>query len=281
MGCLEIAKTRGGENWRRRLVMGLVLLGVGVMPLTTHAQERNDVDVAAEKVFAKRARLLATPLPERCRLVYRVLYADAEAALPFQLSEAAYLKALQAKPGGVTTPAWHKRYGKAGRAKGPLVRLFVRLRPDHIPTVMHALVNALDKKRQKFSLKVSTTPSKAADRHALVVYANDDDVDAVSAVLFSVLDAHADAVAEGTPLFSRRLRKGVGLGPAVFGKTPSTRAKHSFGTAISGMVCESLSSSTTSSEALADAIRHRFAHYGVDPVAPWQKPTSVQPTLPK
>ncbi|RZS91374.1 hypothetical protein EV189_0615 [Motilibacter rhizosphaerae] len=124
------------------------------------------------------------------------------------------------------SPGFFLVSGRAGLARGSLVRTYVAVRPDAAPALLDALVGGLDALGMRFTCKVLSSLAAYPRPDAAVLYVDRGDLPAAWPVVRGAHAALAAGVDDRVPALARRLARGLAVaedpsqehGPVSFGQ---------------------------------------------------------------
>ncbi len=180
---------------------------------------------------------------------------------------------------------WHVRMNKspagttadhswvnADRAH-PVDRFYVNVKADHAPEFADYVSGELNKKGIKFQLKVASEVDGYARADSGLVYTQGKDFEAVRDVISKYRDLHPEAVAEGSPAFTKPMGKGISVAeePLQEGLPVVYHGGHSFGTARANVIAEAINQApaNASAEQVKVFVRAKLQNAGFDPDRPW------------
>jgi HopA1 effector protein family len=173
----------------------------------------------------------------------------------------------------LTAPRGH--YGVLGRPvadarSGRQVRFYWNLEPEGAAPFLAALTAGLDRRRIPFQAKVPAVPDGFGRADGGVLYLDCEEVEPALDVLAAAHRSLARWLRSETPLFARRLGRGL-----AFAESPPTG--ESFGLHRCRLVAEGLAEAFAAGAAGAEFALARFVRYGLDPEAPERNPATHYP----
>ena len=184
-----------------------------------------------------------------------------------------------------STDGWHVRMNKspagttpdhswvnADRAH-PVDRFYVNVKGDHAPEFADYVAGELNKKEIKFQLKVASDTKGYARADLGVLYTQGKDFEAVRDVVAKYRDLHPEAIAEGSPAFTKPMGKGISVAeePLQEGLPLVCHGGHSFGTARANVIAEAINQApaNASPAQVQVFVRTKLQNAGFDPDRPW------------
>ena len=203
-----------------------------------------------------------------------------------KISEATLHKQLDKYDGpAVVKDGWHIRMNKSAPGASadagwlnadkahPVDRFYVNVKGEHAAEFADYVAGELNRKGIKFQLKVASEIEGYARTDAGVVYSQAKDFKAVRDVVAKYRDLHPEAIAEGSPAFTKPMGKGIAVAeeplqenlPKVIG------GKHSFGTARANVIAEAIMRAPANASAaqVKSLVRDQLQRAGFDPDRPW------------
>jgi hypothetical protein len=185
----------------------------------------------------------------------------------------------------LSSDGWHVRMNKspagttadhswvnADRAH-PVDRFYVNVKADHAPEFADYVSGELNKKGIKFQLKVPSEVDGYARADSGLVYTQGKDFEAVRDVISKYRDLHPEAIAEGSPAFTKPMGKGISVAeePLQEGLPVVYHGGHSFGTARANLIAEAINQApaNASAEQVKVFVRAKLQTAGFDPDRPW------------
>jgi hypothetical protein len=202
------------------------------------------------------------------------------------ISEAQLNAQLKKYDGPTESPdGWHVRMNKpapgtqadhswvnADKAH-PVDRFYVNVKADHAPEFADYVSGELNKKGIKFQLKVASEIDGYARADSGLVYTQGKDFEAVRDVISKYRDLHPEAIAEGSPAFTKPMGKGISVAeePIQEGLPVVYHGGHSFGTARANLIAEAVNQApaNASAEQVKVFVRAKLQNAGFDPDRPW------------
>lgn len=161
---------------------------------------------------------------------------------------------------------------KADRAH-PVDRFYVNVKADHAPEFADYVSGELNKKGIKFQLKVASNVDGYARADSGLVYTQGKDFEAVRDVVSKYRDLHPEAIAEGSPAFTKPMGKGISVAeePLQEGLPVVYHGGHSFGTARTNLIAEAVNQApaNASPAQVKVLVRAKLQNAGFDPDRPW------------
>jgi len=203
-----------------------------------------------------------------------------------KISQAQLTDQLKRYDGPTESPnGWHVRMNKspagttadhswvsADRAH-PVDRFYVNVKADHAPEFADYVAGELNKKGIKFQLKVASEVDGYARADSGLVYTQGKDFETVRDVISKYRDLHPEAIAEGSPAFTKPMGKGISVAeePLQEGLPVAYHGAHSFGTARANVIAEAINQApaNASPEQVKVFVRAKLQNAGFDPDRPW------------
>jgi HopA1 effector protein family len=183
-------------------------------------------------------------------------------------------------PGG-----WHVRMNKSAPGTTadhswvnadkahPVDRFYVNVKAEHAPEFADYVSGELNKKGIKFQLKVASEIEGYARADSGLVYTQGKDFEAVRDVISKYRDLHPEAIAEGSPAFTKPMGKGISVAeePLQEGLPVAYHGGHSFGTARANLIAEAINQApaNASPAQVKVLVRAKLQSAGFDPDRPW------------
>jgi hypothetical protein len=202
------------------------------------------------------------------------------------ISKATLHKQLNEYDGPATVKdGWHIRMNKSAPGASadagwlnadkahPVDRFYVNVKGEHAAGFADYVAGELNRKGIKFQLKVASELEGYARTDAGVVYSQAKDFKAVRDVVSKYRDLHPEAIAEGSPAFTKPMGKGIAVAeeplqenlPKVIG------GRHSFGTARANVIAEAIMRAPANASAaqVKSLVRDQLQRAGFDVDRPW------------
>jgi len=155
----------------------------------------------------------------------------------------------------------------------PVDRFHVNVKADHAPEFADYVSGELNKKEIKFQLEVASEIDGYARADSGLVYAQGKDFEAVSDVISKYRELHPEAIAEGSPAFTKPMGKGVSVAeePIQEGLPVVPHGARSFGTARANLIAEAINQAPAQAtvEQVKVLARTKLQSNGFDPDRPW------------
>ena len=177
------------------------------------------------------------------------------------------------------SPGFFLVSGTAGLAVGhDIVRWYLDLESSATPGVLRTLVRELDGAGLRYTFKVLSDPAEYPRPDAAVLYASRADLARVHAVVLDLHDEDPGGFRPATPMFSRRVRDGIGIAE----DPPHATVPLSFGQHRCRLVAKGLidAGADADGDARFRAIVHAFDEVGISVDAPHLNPGSPEFDLP-
>jgi HopA1 effector protein family len=177
------------------------------------------------------------------------------------------------------SPGFFLISGAAGLAVGhDIVRWYLDLESSATPGVLGTLVRELDGAGLRYTFKVLSDPAEYPRPDSAVLYASRTDLAKVHAVVLDLHDEDPGRFRAATPMFSRRVRDGIGIAE----DPPQATVPLSFGQHRCRLVAKGLidAGADADSDARFRAIVRTFDEVGISVDAPHLNPGSPEFDLP-
>lgn len=187
---------------------------------------------------------------------------------PTESPDGWHVRMNKSRPGKTADHSWVK----ADRAH-PVDRFYVNLKAEHAGEFADYVAGELNNKGIKFQLKVSSDIRGYARADSGLVYTQGKDFEAVRDVISNYRNLHPEAIAEGSPAFTKPMGKGISVAeePLQEGLPVSYHGGHSFGTARANVIAEAINQApaNASPEQVKVFVRAKLQNAGFDPDRPW------------
>jgi hypothetical protein len=155
----------------------------------------------------------------------------------------------------------------------PVDRFYVNVKADHAPESADYVSGELNKKEINFQLEVASEIDGYARADSGLAYTQRKDFEAVRDVITTYRDLHPEAIAEGSPAFTKPMGRGISAAeePLQEGLPIVYHGAHSFGTARANVIAEAINRAPAhaSVEQVKVLARARLQSGGFDPDRPW------------
>src|SRR5262249_25905932 len=150
---------------------------------------------------------------------------------------------------------------------------YVNVKADHAAGFADYVAGELNRKGIKFQLKVASELKGYARADSGLVYTQGKDFEAVRGVISKYRDLHPEAIAEGSPAFTKPMGKGIAVAeePWKEGLRVAWHGAHSFGSARANVIAEAINQAPANASAaqVKVLVRAKLQSAGFDPDRPW------------